>query len=671
MSLWTTVKTADDVLEFKNYPDLNEYDKKFQWMLPDLIDGYKQVAVEEADPTARKPIAQRVQTIATDISQRDVLDKARGVVFAKYPKAAKSRTNPPPHVKVLPRFNSFSDVDNMNLYADVIEEDLEPRCTRRTTKRKLANENQLTELEAPSRTDKTNAVNSSLLEKPIVTRSRGSRRSNDVNVIEAALDLLATKEVNAAESLDTIRSRPNKREASDAELAGALAPKVEVAYHLTSPGMINETYSNNVQQNHTGQIVSLEDTPPPESPLNRFAMTVQPQTGSDKENNFVPHKKNSALALPLSTGGAYVHKSQPSPLMNVSKKRTTKDLELSEDISKKKRKVNEPALRPNRPTMRRTLALAATSVTLKAVPESHQEESAIARVTNQQESGHVPQVASADAFSDQDEVSEKIMNQDQNYEMDPDLFDQIGDVPMDMLSDSNVSREVGYVSLDSVPARTFTWTPVAAASTPASEADVAVNVPHSSIKPAVSTSVPLALSQADVTPSLRTKPTPLDENTSAASYINPDGTIITCFRIAEALRIQSNAVKESVLLSEASKPKPSIEIELFARLGVTYREGAKQVFAFEDIWFPNKPPILRAMHNSWEQCEQKCPNILRDNKLKPAEGGHICRAVLLLNRGKASPNKGEFHAGVLHIRASDWEEVEEIRSIVEPSYQQG
>jgi hypothetical protein len=109
-------------------------------MQPDLVNAYKQAAIDEADPAAFKAPEPRLKSMNGGIKQQDVLDRARNVVFAKYPKAAKSRTNPPRHVKVLPRFNSFSDIDNMALYADDVGTPAPLRPTR-TNKRKVADAN--------------------------------------------------------------------------------------------------------------------------------------------------------------------------------------------------------------------------------------------------------------------------------------------------------------------------------------------------------------------------------------------------------------------------------------------------------------------------------------------------------------------------------------------------
>jgi hypothetical protein len=262
-------------------------------------------------------------------------------------------------------------------------------------------------------------------------------------------------------------------------------------------------------------------------------------------------------------------------------------------------------------------------------------------------------------------------------------YKEAGDVSLDNIPDASSSRKPtrtvvtpdeqeqllelmimddddGETSLDARHECSFSWTfdstigTIATTSTTPESADQQVK----------------NVKQGAVEPSLRSKPSSIDDNGSTTAYLGPEGRIITCFRVAEALRIRADGINAPVALSDANKPKPSIEIELFARINLTYRALSEQVFVFEDAWFPNKLPILRAVHKLWQRCKQDAPTLLLENAAQATQGGFLCRAILRLDTNKPALSTSGFHGEVINVRPAEWSEVEEVRSIVEPQYQQ-
>lgn len=544
---------------FLNSPDLNELDKKCRWMQADLIDAYKQAAIEEADPTTIKAHVQPHGSMTSGISQRDVLDKARGVVFAKYPKAAKSRTNPPPRVKVLPRFNSFSDIDNMTLYADEVQS---PELDKRKRAAKL---------KGPS-----------------------------------------------ADTSD--HPQPSKWTSRETTLEP-------------------ETESSNKKAKVIDDSGLLEDTPPPQLP----PVTIPNNTAradSDKENSAMPgSNKVNVDQLPW-TSTIPTRKAPPSMTMNVSKKRTLKDIDTPDIQSNKKIRLDLKLRdKDSLPLMHRDSTGHGLHESDKGTKLGASTTSADPRIPSTQRARHE---SPTDPFSDEDA-----------------LFEQI----------ARADEDAGDVSLDTIPDGIFSWRPISTAGTPTTAMSAGRIPATNSRLPVASELHSMALKQDVVEPSLRNQPSPIDDHNSAASYLGSEGRIPTCFRVAEALRIRANAMNAPISLSEANKPRASVEIELFARINLTYRESLAQVFVFEDAWFPNKLPILRAVHRSWRQCKKEAPALLPENDQQPTEGGFLCRVVLLLDTSKPLISTAAVHGEVVRVRAAEWSEIEEVRRVVEPHYQ--
>ena len=179
---------------------------------------------------------------------------------------------------------------------------------------------------------------------------------------------------------------------------------------------------------------------------------------------------------------------------------------------------------------------------------------------------------------------------------------------------------------------------------------------------ASSTTAPRSL----IIPFIRGIPPSMDAPNHLIPNIQSENRIVTCFRVAEALKLRSNAASTPLSIDCNGNKFSSVTVELYARIKLTYRSETTQVFVFEDIFFPNKPPYLRGVHQSWQQCKTDAASILGENVLQDAEGGHLCRAIVRLNTS-VPRNLNEMIEGcVLSVRAADWGEIKHVRGIVDP-----
>ena len=153
--------------------------------------------------------------------------------------------------------------------------------------------------------------------------------------------------------------------------------------------------------------------------------------------------------------------------------------------------------------------------------------------------------------------------------------------------------------------------------------------------------------------------------------------IITCFRIAEVLRLQST-------LSE-SAPLAGVTIELYAKVTSISRNGATQHLQLADLFFPDRPPYLDATCELGEEGTIFDDDVRNLTTPKPTAAGmksnafrnrkmgsKLCRTIVQVKQKQvaaSSPRKQAADVKVLSIWETDWEDVERVRGIVDPQYQ--
>lgn len=558
------------------HPDLEELDKKCRWMQPDLILSYKRAALEAADADTGNVIEDS-DTMSAGISSRDVVSRARDLIFAKYPKVKNSRVNPPPAPKVWPRWDALSDVDNFSLYVDDAErvEVLPERQQLRRAPKPKINANL------------DNSQNAKML-KDVPSRS-------------------------VSDSMTTTLPQGTKRKA-------------------------------------TADFTYLEDTPPPK-PQADLPLRKRVHIESEKENESNPPKP-SLPAQPSSWLASIPFHSHPAAAaMNVSKKRALRDIDALSTRSSKKARLNpQPSATAH--------SFRQPSNTVDA-PENAPLTDDECDTQNLADNNTAPQAQQEpqrespdDSFSDQTSLFEQVLSQQTQAKREHE--DETGDVE-DVLLDSGFNGTIKHASLTS-----------ATTASPVMDIKAAPPLVSTGSPPVPS---PLSVSRENVEPSLRTRPSAMEYDSPIVPYIQSDGRAITCFRVAEALRIRTSAMTSAIPLAAASLPFPSIEIELFARINLTYRASTTQVFVFEDVWFPNRLPILRAVHESWRYCEQQEPALLRENHNQATSGGFLCRAIVRLDTHMPIGLDDTIQGEVVSVRAADWVDIKKTRSIVEPKYQ--
>lgn len=530
-------------------------------MLPDLIDSYKQAALETANPTVGTEKAAVQTRILSGVSHRDIMSKATDLVVAKFPSAAKSRTNPRGPPKIVPRFDSFTDIDNMATHADTVD------STVPTPKKK--------------------------------------------RVIK-----ITVSDAEPQEGLEAFTTR----------------------WNIQLPAALPE---QTTQHEASEEITAPETTPPPES-ATAIRRNKAIKASGDKENvqeretAWAPASWKADLASP---------KARSSNPMNVSKKRSLKESDASLKESRKRLKLDPQAGVTVDVLLGGLSDTAMSRVSVKDERETGTEPAPTETVVHV----HSAQDSTSESFSDQDELFTQIITEEST--------------PNTTIEDDTVG--IGDVCVDVMPHGAFPLTakePITSPSAP--EENAALDGDTMTADTAL-----VATPRVALEPSIRGKPPSMEINNSPVPAVEPNERTITCFRIAEALRIRATAINGPVLVSDASKPPRSIEVELFARINLTYRAGSSQVFVFEDLWFPNKPPVLRAAHKSWKQCEEEVSALLRENSQQSTEGGFLCRAMILLDTSRPTGSDGDFQGEVVCVQAAQWDEIEDVRNIVEPQYQ--
>lgn len=114
-------------------------------------------------------------------------------------------------------------------------------------------------------------------------------------------------------------------------------------------------------------------------------------------------------------------------------------------------------------------------------------------------------------------------------------------------------------------------------------------------------------SPAVLTPTVRKTPS-VSKLLSSDYLANLSGAkrIITCFRIAEAIRLRQQVQSTPVPVDQDRHVYTSaLSIELYASVHSLSRNGLKSVVEFQDLFFPGRPPYIKAVCNSWRSFEKK------------------------------------------------------------------
>ena len=150
-------------------------------------------------------------------------------------------------------------------------------------------------------------------------------------------------------------------------------------------------------------------------------------------------------------------------------------------------------------------------------------------------------------------------------------------------------------------------------------------------------------------------------------WLKSDHRIITCFRLAEILRLQSQPTPIDATTEHDET------IELYARVKSTVFQDAGSIVQFADLFFPSRPPYLIGKCKTDEAsavvasimsraASPAAPFTQCSQTTEHCNSYKICRALI---RAKL----GSSEVCVLNIKETDWAEVEHVRGIVEPGYQ--
>lgn len=128
-------------------------------------------------------------------------------------------------------------------------------------------------------------------------------------------------------------------------------------------------------------------------------------------------------------------------------------------------------------------------------------------------------------------------------------------------------------------------------------------------------------------------------------------TLRTCFRIGEALKEGSAAVRSNY----------NIIIELYARVKSSHREGRKQHFVFHDLYH-HRPPYIEGTCELWNHTniwELDTRSFVSADK-RPE--GVMCRAVARMKRKDTAEGKG-WRLEVLSIWEASWSDIDFVAGI--------
>lgn len=392
----------------------------------------------------------------------------------------------------------------------------------------------------------------------------------------------------------------------------------------------------------------------PEAPASKM-----PRVDSEKENNLIVRHKNELEIIPYRP--AESARRPPPTTMNVARKRTVKeiDVQIAEPAKRMKygapqdaTKTSHELATKDRAVQHENRVLSAQQVFNTKALEADNDSEHTKQSDPVDSKPHVKQnrqQSPTDSFSDGSAWFEELLSQQVDGKQED---DGTGDMLLDDLSGD---------LLPSTPATSVSVPPPPKATPQASLA-----IRTSTIE---STPTPSSLaSPPDIRPSLRDKPMQILDQRSDIAGSQSGQRIVTCFRIAEALRLRTSTILAPKPLS-SFESSPVLPVELYARIHLTYRDSETQVFVFEDVFFPNKMPFLRAIHRSRQQCERDVPALLRRNTQQSTEGGFLCRVVVEFDTNLPENPSNPLQAEVTDLRVAEWSEIKRVRGVVEPTYQ--
>lgn len=127
-------------------------------------------------------------------------------------------------------------------------------------------------------------------------------------------------------------------------------------------------------------------------------------------------------------------------------------------------------------------------------------------------------------------------------------------------------------------------------------------------------------------------------------------------------------------------------VELYARATASSPTAGIQNLRFADLFFPDRPPYLDATYQSGEVgslFEEDIGNIANSTSKGAAlksqlpksqqDISKICRAIIQIKRKQqpaSFPGIQAVEVTVLSMWETDWKDVERVRGIVEPQYQE-
>ena len=144
--------------------------------------------------------------------------------------------------------------------------------------------------------------------------------------------------------------------------------------------------------------------------------------------------------------------------------------------------------------------------------------------------------------------------------------------------------------------------------------------------------------------------------------LNRNSKLLTCFRLAEVLRVVSS-----------TPPSQTLYLEIFAQITSSHRTSFQnagiQYFTFSDLFFPSRPPQLQGTYTGWKGIA-----LFEDDgnpflEARPGKG-ILCRAIcVIMGRKRNSiaasvPDTKIPRFKVLNIWKAGWEDMEYTKSLV-------
>ena len=248
-----------------------------------------------------------------------------------------------------------------------------------------------------------------------------------------------------------------------------------------------------------------------------------------------------------------------------------------------------------------------------------------------------------DAFSDEGELFEALLNQEAN----------IGRAREDEVRDPKRQRTIPF------PDIVAPNPPVLARTTAASSAEQPTTA-----KPSLSTTSTIA--RTPLKPFIRKAPpiSNLSHNSVVGSLFAETRTV-TCFRIAELLRLRQQTLSTPVPI-DASRDLyiSNLSLELIAKVRHAERLSDIYVVEFSDIFFPDRPPYVKAVCKSWTEIEKSDIYQYLATATKDGACAAQYKAVLKARTEKSNDISRSAEWEVLKVEKVDEADVQRLYGIV-------